>query len=74
MASGRWTTGLQMDGTFTCTTICAKIHKLQVCIKGGLPCTDYCQCVRELCANWPSHEMVGSGSDYDTDSDDSDVD
>ena len=44
------------------------------CIKGGLPCTDYCQCVRELCANRPSHEVVGSGSDYDTDSDDSDVD
>ena len=44
------------------------------CIKGGLPCNDYCQCVRELCANRRSHEVVGSGSDYDTDSDDSDVD
>ena len=45
------------------------------CIKGGLPCTDnafnniegvgtdYCQCVRELCANRPSHEVVGSGTD-----------
>ena len=43
-------------------------------IKGGLPCTVYYQCVRELCANRPSHEVVGSGSDYDTDSDDSDVD
>ena len=43
------------------------------CIKGGLPCTDYCQCVRELCSNRPSHEVVGSASDYDTDSDVSDV-
>ena len=55
-------------------------------MKGGLPCTDntfyniegvgtdYSQCVLELCANRPSHEVVGSGSDYDTDSDDSDVD
>ena len=42
--------------------------------KRGLPCTYYCQCVRELCGNRPSHEVVGSGSDYDTDSDDSDVD
>ena len=40
----------------------------------GLPCTDYCQYVRELCANRPSHEVVGSGCDYDTDSDDADVD
>ena len=44
------------------------------CIKGGLPCIDYCQCVQELCANRSSHEVVGSGSDYDTDIDDSDVD
>ena len=43
-------------------------------IKEGLPCTDYCQGVRELCANRPSHEVVDSGSDYDTDNDDSDVD
>ena len=45
-----------------------------LCLKGELPCTDYCQCVRELCADWPSHEVVGSGSGYDTNSDDSDVD
>ena len=32
------------------------------------------KCVRELCANRTSHEEVGRGSDYDTDSDDSDVD
>ena len=44
------------------------------CIKGGLPCTYYCQYVRELFANRPSHEVVGSGCDYDTDNDDSDVD
>ena len=44
------------------------------CLKGGLPCTDYCQCVRELCANGPSNEVVGSESGYDTNSDDSDVD
>ena len=43
------------------------------CLKGGLSCTDYCQCVRELYANWPSHEVVGSGSGYDTDSGDSDI-
>ena len=44
------------------------------CLKEGLPYTNYCQCVRELCANQPSHEVVDSGSDYATDSDDSDVD
>ena len=44
------------------------------CLKGGLPCTAKCQCVRELCANQPSHELVGSESGYDTDNDDSDVD
>ena len=43
-------------------------------LNGGLPCTDYCQCVRELCANWPSHQMVGSRGGYYTDSDDSDID
>ena len=41
-------------------------------IKGGLPCTDYCQCVRELCANRPSHGVVGGWQN--TDSDDSDED
>ena len=44
------------------------------CINGGLPCTYYYPCARELCVNRPSHEVVGSGCDYDTDSDDSDVD
>ena len=28
--SGRWTTVLQIDGKFSCTTICAEIYKLQV--------------------------------------------
>ena len=31
------------------------------CINGGLPCTYYCPCARELCANRPSHEVAGSG-------------
>ena len=35
--------------------------------------TDNCQCVLERCANGPSYEVVGIGSGYDTDSDDSDV-
>ena len=34
------------------------------CLKGELPCTDYCQCVLELCANRPSHELVGSESGW----------
>ena len=41
--------------------------------KGGPPYTYYCQCLRELCANRPYHEVVGSGSGHGTDSDDSDV-
>ena len=44
------------------------------CLKVGLPYTAYCQCFRNLYANWPSHEVVGSGSGHDTDSDDSGVD
>ena len=82
MASGRWTTGLHMDGNFSCTvlkSINCKFKKRGCkgtcsCPKGGLLCTDYCQCDRELCANRPSHEVVGSESGYDTDNDDSDVD
>ena len=43
------------------------------CLKWGQPSTDCRQCVRELGANRLSHEVVGHGNDYDTDSDDSDV-
>ena len=43
------------------------------CKKSGCKGTDYCQCVRELRANRPSHEVVGSGNGYDTDNDGSDV-
>ena len=42
-------------------------------LKGGLSCIDYWQWVREICSNQPSHEVVGRGSGYDTDSDASDI-
>ena len=37
------------------------------CKTGGCKGTDYCLCVRELWANRPSHELVGSRSGYDQD-------
>ena len=32
MASGRWTTGLQMDRQFFCTTICAEIYRVLITV------------------------------------------
>ena len=65
MASGSWTTGLQMDIKFSCTVLKSINYKFKksgckgTCLglKGGLPCSDYCQFVRELCANRASHEV-----------------
>ena len=82
MASGSWTTGLQMDIKFSCAVLKSINYKFKKsgckgicsCLKRRLPCTDYCQFVHELCANRPSHEVVGSGSGYDTENDESDVD
>ena len=36
------------------------------CAKGGLPCTELCQCVPDLCENQASKKAVATESDSDT--------
>ena len=43
------------------------------CAKGGLPCTELCQCVPDLCENQASKKAVATESDSDTSESDSDI-